>query len=138
MNEYLPVNEDIYIDSDCEFIIHVFIIVYRIFPVFSLNLSSIVFFPSLLIFFKENGFLVSLYLLFSFSSLLLFSVIPFYPSTLLFITLLPLFLLQSTGEYLIFPFLSNCLIFFFSFFHNFHLYVTLYVIFFIIFRFSIN
>lgn len=108
---------------------YAFIIAYRIFPVSGFNLSLVVFFPSFAIFFKGNGSLVSLYLLSSFSSLPLLSVIHPYPSTLLSITLLLLFLFQSTGEYLIFSFLSNCLIFFFSFFHNFHFYVTLYIIF---------
>lgn len=109
-------------------------IAYRI----GFNLSLIVFFPSLSIFFKENGFprVVSLIQFFFASSFVCYSSLPFYSSFRHFIAA---FLLQSTGEYLIFSFLSNCLIFFFSFFHNFHLYVTLYVIFFfIIFSFSVN
>lgn len=97
-------------------------IAYRI----GFNLSLIVFFQSFL---KKMVFLVSYLLSFFFaSSFVCYSSLPFYSSFHHFIAA---FLLQSTGEYLIFSFLSNCLIFFFSFFHNFHLYVTLYVIFFL-------
>lgn len=76
-------------------------IAYRI----GFNLSLIVFFPSLSIFFKENGFprVVSLIQFFFASSFVCYSSLSFYSSFRHFIAA---FLLQSTGEYLIFSFRS--------------------------------
>lgn len=99
---------------------YAFITAYRAFPVSCSSFSSIIFLVhafSIIVDYREKipVSLASLFLVSSFPSLPLLSAIFLYllppspacPST----TSLLLFLLQSTGGYFIFPFLSDCLTF---------------------------